>query len=382
MKKEEEKILIDEFCEKVSKKAKTSTEDSKKFIHTLFDSIGENLTKKERVPIYQFGIFRKKWTSEKGGTNPQTQEKITIPAHYKISFKPSSMLASEVNKKYRHLKPNVLDEILTLTHLRKTTPEEIKALEENTELKKEHGQAKKRAFITLIATGIILLALLALVILLPAYYVNENNDVIHFAKKVNLMLGLNSISEKLRGEKIEIINKEKVAEFLAYFKKSLSKDRKIIETYNVKQGDSIFSISKKYWGNEYLWPDLYILNKDEYVDPDLIFPNDKIVIYEKLGDPENFSEKQRDQIVQAYIGIYRIYRALGEADLADGRAKNDNQKIKFGEKRINDSQWTLYTAIRYDHDLLKKYENAIYPEDIELLNQYIERFGYDGMKNK
>jgi len=382
MKNEEEKIFIDEFCEMVSKKAKTSTEDSKKFIHTLFDSIGENLTKKQKIPIYQFGVFRKKWVSKKKGINPQTQEKITIPAHNKISFKPSAALAGKVNKKYRHLKPNVLDEILTLTHLRKTTPEEIKELEGSPELKKEHGKAKKRALITLIVGGIILLALLALVILLPAYYVNEDNEVVQFAKKVNLMLGLNNISEKLRGEKFEIIDKEKVAEFLADFRKKLSRDRKIVETYSVKPGDSIFSISKKYWGNEFLWPDLYILNKEEYVDPDLIFPNDKIVVYEKMGDPENFSKKQRDRIVQAYIGIYRIYRALGETDIVDGRAKNDNQKIKFGEKRINDAQWTLYTALRYDHDLLKKYENAIYPEDIELLNQYIERFGYDGMKNK
>jgi len=384
MKIEGDKIFIDEFCEEVSKKADTTDENSKKFIHTLFDFIGDSLIKEEKVPIYHFGIFKKKWTPEKKGINPQTKETITIPAHYKISLTPSSLLANEVNRKYRNLKPNVLDEILTLTGLKKLTPAETIVLERTDELKKEHGKAKKRALITVIAGGIILLALLALLILVPVYYVKEDNsnNVVNYVKKVNRMFGLNSISEKLRGGKSEEINKEKIDEFMANSKKDLSQDRKIIETYAVKQGDSIFSISNKYWGNQYLWPDLYILNKDGFADPDLIYPDDKIVIYEKLGDPEQFSEVQKSRIVQAYIGIYRIYRALGEEDVSEGKANNDGNKIQSGKKRIDDSRWTLYTAIRYDHELLKKYKDAIYPEDIDLLNKYIEKFGYDGKKDK
>jgi nucleoid DNA-binding protein len=382
MKKDGDKIFIDEFCEEVSKKADATNDLSKKFMHTLFDFIGDRLIQEEKVPIYHFGIFKKKWAAEKQGVNPHTKEKITIPAHYKLSFTPSSLLADEVNKKYRNLKPNVLDEILTLTGLKKLTPAETIVFERTDELKKEHGKAKKRALITLAASGIILLALLAVLILLPAYCAKENNKVVTFVKKVNLMFGLNSISERLSGGKHEEINKEKVSEFIADSKKNLSHDRKILETYRVKRGDSIFSIAKKYWGNEYLWPDLYILNKDGYADPDLIYPNDEIVIYEKMGDPEQFSEQQKEQIVHAYIGIYRIYRALGEESLSDGKAKSDVKKIKSGEKRITDSRWTLYTAVRYDHDLLKKYKDAIYPEDIDLLVKYIEKFGYDGKKNR
>jgi nucleoid DNA-binding protein len=383
MKKEENKIFIDEFCEKVAKKTGTEDDKAKKFVHNLFDLIGSELEKEEKVQIYQFGIFKKKWAQEKPGINPQTKEKIVIPAHNKISFKPSKLLADEVNRKYRHLKPNVMDEILTLTGLRKITPEDTKVLERDTVLKEEHGKAKKRALITLIVSGIILLVLLSAIILIPVFYNNvEDNNVVNFVKNVNQMLGLNSISEKLSGSKNEQIDKEKVSEFLKDSKKDLLQGRNIIDTYTVKKGDSIFSIAKNYWENEYLWPDLYILNKEEFSDPDLIFPNDKITVYEKLGEPDKFSRKQKDQIVQAYIGIYRIYRALGEKDLADGKAAKDNNKIAFGEKRVNDSRWTLYTAIRYDHDLLKKYKDAIYPEDIEILQKYIDKFGYQGKKDK
>jgi nucleoid DNA-binding protein len=379
MKNDEDKVLSEDFYKKIAKKSHTTEDQSKEFVHILFDYIGDSLVKEEKVGIYQFGIFNKKWTKAKPGINPQTKEKIIIPAHNKISFHPSSILSNLVNKKYRNKKPNVLDEMLALTGFRKNSEEETRELESTKELKEEHGKAKKRALITLIISALVILALLAVLIFVPAYYVNENSKIANYVKSVNQMLGLNAISDALAGKQ-EVISKEKVGKFLEESKQNLSKDRKIIDTYTVSAGDSIFSIAKKYWQDEYLWPDLYLLNRTEFSDPDVIFPKDKVVIYEKLGDPKNFSKKERDQVVQAYIGIYRIYRALGEKDIAVGKERKNKALINYGLKRINDSRWTLYTAVRYDHDLLKKYKEAIYPDDVELLTKYVERFGFQGKK--
>lgn len=360
---EGERIGIDEFARRVAKKSDVSQEKAKKFIHVLFDTIKDGLKKDNKIPIYKFGVFHKKWIQTRDGINPQTKEKIKIPAHWSVKFNPSSKLAGEVNRKYRNLKPNVLDEILTLTGITKIDPEFKKELEKNKDLNEKYKIAKKRALISLLIAGIILLAILAILIFVPVYYVNENNQVVNFVKKVNKMFGLNKISDRLIENRKEKINEEQGKEFMKEAKESLHRNRKLIEEYTVKSGDTIFDISDRYWNNKYLWPDLYILNKNSISDPDLIYPGDKLLIYEKLGDPEKFNKKQRQKIVEAFIGVYRIYRSFGEKDIEAGN-------IKKGEKRITDARWTLYTALRYDKDLLKKYKDAIYPQDIEIIKYW------------
>ncbi|HOJ63444.1 MAG TPA: HU family DNA-binding protein [Spirochaetota bacterium] len=367
--REGERIGIDEFAKRVSKKTDLPQEKAKKFIHILFDTIKDGLKEENKVPIYKFGIFKKKWVPTKDGFNPQTKEKIKIPAHYSVKFSPSSKLSNEVNRKYRNLKPNVLDEILTLTGITKIDPEFKKELEKNKDLSEKYKIVKKRAIISLIVIAILFLILLAILILVPAYYVNENNQVVNFVKKVNKMFGLNKISDRLIENRKENINEEQGKEFMKEARSTLSENRKVIEEYTVKIGDTIFDIADRYWNNKYLWPDLYVLNKESVSDPDLIYPGDKLLIYEKLGDPEKFNKKQRQKIVEAFIGVYRIYRSFGEKDIENGN-------IKKGEKRINDARWTLYTALRYDKDLLKKYKDAIYPQDIEMIKywqQEVER---------
>jgi len=367
--REGERIGIDEFAKRVSKKTDLPQEKAKKFIHILFDTIKDGLKEENKVPIYKFGIFKKKWVPTKDGFNPQTKEKIKISAHYSVKFSPSSKLSNEVNRKYRNLKPNVLDEILTLTGITKIDPEFKKELEKNKDLSEKYKIVKKRAIISLIVIAILFLILLAILILVPAYYVNENNQVVNFVKKVNKMFGLNKISDRLIENRKENINEEQGKEFMKEARSTLSENRKVIEEYTVKIGDTIFDIADRYWNNKYLWPDLYVLNKESVSDPDLIYPGDKLLIYEKLGDPEKFNKKQRQKIVEAFIGVYRIYRSFGEKDIENGN-------IKKGEKRINDARWTLYTALRYDKDLLKKYKDAIYPQDIEMIKywqQEVER---------
>lgn len=370
---EPKKVSFDEFTGRIAENNDIPQEKAKTFVRNLFDHISDDLTREEKVNIYKFGTFKKKWVEEREGSDLQNK-KITIPAHNKINFTPSKNLSDEVNKKYRHLQPNVLDEILTLTGITRISPELKHQLETNEEYKKDYSKAKKRALFTLIFLGILLLLFLAALILVPAYLVNENtekNKVVSMIVEINQMFGLDKLSDSLKP-----IDKEKAAEFLLNSKSELIKNRKILAEHEVKSGDSIFSIAKKYWENEYLWPDLYIVNQEEgssFTDPDLIHPGQKIVVYDSLGDPEKFNKKQRDEIVKAYIGVYRIYRALGEEDIAQGRT------VK-GERRIDDSRWTLYTAVRYDNELLEKYAQAIYPEDLELLHKYVEKFGFDGKK--
>lgn len=381
-KKSDNKISINEFYNRVSKKGKISEEKVKIFNDLFFNYIANKLRTNSKVNIYKYGTFKKVWVKKRQGFNPASNKKIIIPGHYKVVFSPAGDLQSKVNKKYRNLRPNVLTQMLTLTGITKLDPKLKAEFEKDSDLKKKFQKAKKRAIISLIVLFIMIVSFLSAVVFVPVYFANKyqkksvtdlqsKNPMLKFITKVNRMFGLNSISDRfLNTNKID---EQKATEFINESKDELTKQKKIIATYTVKKGDSIFSISKQFWENEYLWPYLYITNQTQYSDPDLIHPNDKIVIYEKIGEPKSFTKEEREEVVQAYIGIYRIYRYLGEQDIKKGHKSK-------GLKRINDSQWTLYTALRYDHKLLSKYKDAIYPEDIILLKKYIKKFSYDGKK--
>jgi len=192
---------------------------------------------------------------------------------------------------------------------------------------------------------------------------------VQFVRDLNGMMGLRSISEKIAQNLPEVINEAKLGKYINLTRKNLSRNRRIVARHTVRPGETVYSIAKKYYGNQYLWPDLYYLNKNRFEDPDLLRPGDTINIYEKLGDPKTLGKDKKKQLVQAYITMYRVARALGEKEVAAGKKKK-------GLERIREGRWTLYTALRYEHDLLDIYEDVIYPEDMEIVDDYIGRFGY------
>ena len=367
MNKKEAVIKIDALAKKVAKSSKQSEARAKKFIEGLFLEISEDLKTEEKISLGELGIFKKKHVDRHAGYNPQQKKKITIAAHNKITFKPSSHLANSVNKKYRNLKPNVIEEMKLLTGLKK---EDLKTL-----LTPERETARKRAKITLGFIAAMLLVFFTGILFIPAVFKKTDDQSVQFVRNLNTMMGLNSISDRIANNLPEVINEDLLGKYISQIKQSLAQNRKVIKKHVVGPGDSIYSIANKYYGSQYLWPDLYYLNKSSFEDPNLLKLNDTITVYEKLGDPDNLSESQSRSLVQAYITMYRVSRALGEKEIADKQEKK-------GSERIRESTWTLYTALRYDNDLLDIYEEAIYPEDIEIVESYIKRFGYGVEKKK
>ncbi len=368
-----ETLGIDQFVSAAAKRAKSSPDTTKKFVNALFSKIGDHLEEEDRVPIHRFGVFKKTWTEKRKGRNPQTGKPLDIPAQYRIGFSPSTELADKVNRKYRKLKPNVLDEMLSMTGMRKESEEEPsgKKGRETKEQKEQKKLVRRRAVISLVILFVLILAFLTTVVLVPVYYVNEHNRVVSFVTSLNEMMGLSGLSGRIHDGLEEDIDKEKAGVFLKESREELfsAGERELITTYEIKEGDTIFELAERFWGDEHLWPDLYITNKDEFSDPDLIYPGEKIEIYEPLGTAGDLSRKERDTLVQAYIGVYRIYRALGEEEIKNGETPK-------GERRKEDAVWILYVATAYDHRLPKKYAEAIYPSDLEKLEEYLDRFGY------
>ncbi len=81
----------------VAEKAEITKGDAQAAIDAVFGIIEAELVKGNEVKVSGFGIFSKKERAAREGTNPSTQEKITIPASSSVSFKVSKTLKDKLN---------------------------------------------------------------------------------------------------------------------------------------------------------------------------------------------------------------------------------------------------------------------------------------------
>ena len=72
---------------------------------------------------------------------------------------------------------------------------------------------------------------------------------------------------------------------------SIQADKAKYIYHDVSFGDTLWSISKKYYNNPYYWPNIYKNNADRIYDADLILPGQSIIIYNNISlDSKNRAE--------------------------------------------------------------------------------------------
>ena len=131
--------------------------------------------------------------------------------------------------------------------------------------------------------------------------------------------------------------------------------RNHISDYPVSPNDWFSTITGKHWEDLFMWPDLYTMNMDNLrsTNPDLIFPGEKISIYESLIADGEFSETDKETLLQAYLKVYQVYKQAGES------------------KALAAAQ-LLASAVRYEKDFLEKYANFLAPQDKQMAQKLIK----------
>lgn len=135
--------------------------------------------------------------------------------------------------------------------------------------------------------------------------------------------------------------------------------RKYLTSSVVRKGDWFAKIVGRHWEDLFLWPDLYMLNAGQMrtKDPDLIYPDETVEIYQSLVADGEFSEDDRDVLLRSYLKVYGMYKSLGSyKDQAAGRL--------------------LASAVRYDKDFLNRYSDQIEAEDRKLAEQLLAEQDY------
>lgn len=87
-----------ELIELVSKSSEVSKKDTEKVVTALFDAIVAQVAEGNDVRIVGFGTFECHDRKERSGVNPQTKEKIVIPASKVPAFKAGKAFKDAVDK--------------------------------------------------------------------------------------------------------------------------------------------------------------------------------------------------------------------------------------------------------------------------------------------
>jgi len=77
-------------------KSGLTQKDTAAAVNAALEIIAEALGRGEKVTLTGFGTFEVRHRQERSGVNPQTREKITIPATKAAGFKPGADLAKAV----------------------------------------------------------------------------------------------------------------------------------------------------------------------------------------------------------------------------------------------------------------------------------------------
>jgi len=87
-----------DIFEKVSENLGLTKKESAEMVEAVFSLIKSTLESGEKLKIAGFGNFKVKQKADRRGRNPQTGETITIEARRILTFKPSAVLKTAINK--------------------------------------------------------------------------------------------------------------------------------------------------------------------------------------------------------------------------------------------------------------------------------------------
>ena len=87
-----------ELVDFMAKETGSSKKDAEASLNAFVKAVETALSKKDSVQLVGFGTFETRERAAREGRNPQTNEKIKIPASVAPAFKPGKKLKELVNK--------------------------------------------------------------------------------------------------------------------------------------------------------------------------------------------------------------------------------------------------------------------------------------------
>lgn len=93
----EENMNKDDLITEIATTAGITKKEAEATLNAMMESITKALNKGESTTLVGFGTFSVSRRSAREGLNPQTKEKIKIPAKNVVKFKAGKTLSSAIN---------------------------------------------------------------------------------------------------------------------------------------------------------------------------------------------------------------------------------------------------------------------------------------------
>lgn len=377
-----DKITFSELVKSFADTHDLTQQKAEKLVRGLFNIVRDDLENEGKASITNFGSFSLKKVAERTGINPQTKEEIIIPAHNKVTFKPFKALETTVNSEYEDLEPKLLgdapekeepketvietkeeesfddpfESVISPAKVREEEVEEIEPvveaeaeIESETEAETEEEpeattppayKAPQKKKEESSATTWVLLVLILIIVGVGAWYFflrepvgsTSNND---FAANEPAQTEQPSSTETTPTENMEPSEPmEKAVEPVVKAGATATTQAtatttnpapKAMSTYTIKKDEWMWDISRKVYGEPYLWPLIFEANKTANDNPNLVEPANDLMVPEIEGTATALTKSD-------YAKLARASRLVAEAYGNAGNTERSAEYLRFAKK--------------------------------------------------
>lgn len=335
------KITFHDFVARVAEQAGISRQLAHDFIKDLGAIIDAGLVRDGHVRLARLGTFRLGKIAEHMGVNPQTRDRMVIPEHTRVLFRPAFALANQVNAEYNHLQPEPLkrtgnpadspgdadpepeaeQEAAPPTQEKPPEEEQPPAEKKPPTPPPPPSKSPTRTY------AIIGAAVVAVIIIL--FFVFRGGDEEPAAPEPEVSPPAEEVQPPAEPEPITEFEAEAEPEPEYTYEPEPVEEEYIpdpstvyiqgtpAQIHVVHRTDNLWNLADFYYAEATLWPLILQANKPLRFNPDLLFTGIDLVVPMLEGMPDDLTLADRDNLANAYHEAFESYRNLGKPDAED-----------------------------------------------------------------
>ena len=291
--KRNDKVTFSHLVGRIADEAKVSRNVSRNLLKEISSIIDGQLRDGSKVRISRLGIFKLKWQAAKKGRNPQTGEAIEIPSQNRVVFKPAADLRRFINRNYEHERPEFIDDIKDIPVFHSEKPD-------------SHRRFSNIKWVGLLILLILLIFPVIFYLLKPSF--KSPAEVKENPQRQVVNISDQPVEEMLLSEKSDHLSSKpgvsSVASPVPAYKPGYAQP--------VVKGDTLWMISKAFYADPYLWPNIFRDNLNVINDPDVLEVDTIIYAQPLEGTAENLTPNDIKNIADGYFQVFLAYNRLGK----------------------------------------------------------------------
>jgi nucleoid DNA-binding protein len=328
------------FVARVAERAGISRQLAHDFIKELGAIIDAGLIRDGHVRLARLGTFRLGKIAEHMGVNPQTRDRMVIPEHTRVMFRPVFALANQVNAEYNHLQPEPLKRTGNPSdNPGKADPEQEPEQEAKPPEEKKPPAEKKpptpppppsktptRTY-AMIGAAVIVVIILALILFrggddeatTPAEEVSPPVEEVQPQppEEPAKPEPVTEPEDTFEPEPEFAYEPEPVEEEYTPSSSTVYIQGTPAQIHIVHRTDNLWNLAGFYYEESTFWPLILQANKPLRFNPDLLFTGIDLVVPMLEGFADELTSADLSNLADAYQEAFEAYRSLGKPDAED-----------------------------------------------------------------